>query len=211
MVLRTPIVSRVGMGPQHSQSLESWFMHVPGLRVAVPTNAYDAKGLLLTALRDSNPVIFIENVKLYGATMPVPEDDYTVPFGQARVLRRGTDATLVAISGTVPDALTAADLLAQEGIAVEVIDPRTLAPFDDETLIASLKKTGHLIVTHDGHRTCGVGAEIAQRMTEAAFDYLDAPIVRVAGKDVPVPSGPNHRAVVPSVDDLVAAVRQSLH
>lgn len=205
MVIRTPIVSRMGMGSQHSQSLEAWFMHVPGLKIAIPSNAFDAKGLLKTALRDSNPVLFVENVRLYSTKSDVPETEYSIPFGQARVLREGRDLTMVAISGTVPDALAAADQLAQRDISVEVIDPRTLNPFDIETLAGSLRKTGRVIITHDGYRTAGAGAEIGQQLAEEAFDYLDAPIVRVTGQDVPVPSGDLHLAVVPNRDALVKA------
>jgi len=207
MVIRTPIVSRIGMGPQHSQSLEAWFMHVPGLRIAIPSNAYDAKGLMATALREPNPVVFIENVKLYNTKAEVPEEAYEIAFGQARVLKEGTDATVVAISGTVPEALAAAEALAIEGISVEVVDPRTLAPFDTEGVAASLRKTRRMVITHDAYQTCGVAAEIAQRMMETAFDYLDAPIGRVTGLDVPVPSGPLHAAVVPDRARIAAAVR----
>ena len=207
MVVRTPIVSRIGMGPQHSQSLEAWFMHIPGLRVVIPSNAYDAKGLMTTALREPNPVIFIENVKLYNSKGDVPEEPFAIPFGKSRVLAEGTDATVVAISGTVPEAMAAAELLAREGISVEVVDPRTLAPFDTEGVAASLRKTGRMVITHDAYQTCGVAAEISQRMMEAAFDYLDAPITRVTGLDVPVPSGPLHLAVVPDRAKIAAAVR----
>lgn len=207
MIVRTPIVSRIGMGPQHSQSLEAWFMHIPGLRVVIPSNAYDAKGLMTTALREPNPVVFIENVKLYNTKAEVPEEPYAIPFGQARVLAEGTDATVVAISGTVPEALAAAEILAQEGISLEVVDPRTLAPFDTEGIAASLRKTRRMVITHDAYQTCGAAAEISQRMMEAAFDYLDAPITRVTGLDVPVPSGPLHLAVVPDRGKIAAAVR----
>jgi acetoin:2,6-dichlorophenolindophenol oxidoreductase subunit beta len=207
LVIRTPIVSRMGMGPQHSQSLEAWFMHVPGLKIAIPSSPYDAKGLLKTALRDPNPVLFIENVKLYGSKGEVPAQEYLVPFGQASILRSGVDISLVAISGTVPEALAAAEELSKEGISTEVIDPRTLNPLDTGTIADSLRKTGRMVITHDGYRTCGVAAEISQRMMEECFDYLDAPITRVAGLDVPVPSGPLHFSVVPDRKQLVAAVR----
>lgn len=207
LVVRTPIVSRIGMGPQHAQSLEAWFMHAPGLKVAIPSNAYDAKGLLKTALRDENPVMFIENVKLYHTKEEVPEEEYFIPFGSARILREGTDLTLVAISGTVPEALAAASDLAREGVSVEVIDPRTLAPFDTEGVAASLRKTHRMVITHDAYRTCGVAAEIGQRMMECAFDSLDAPIARVTGLDVPIPSGPLHLSVVPDRQKIAAGVR----
>jgi pyruvate/2-oxoglutarate/acetoin dehydrogenase E1 component len=211
MVVRMPIVSRIGMGPQHSQSLEAWFMHVPGLRVVIPSNAYDAKGLMTTALEEPNPVVFIENVKLYNTKAEVPEERYSIPFGKARILTEGRDVTLVAISGTVPEALGAAEDLFREGISVEVVDPRTLAPLDTEGLAASLRKTRRMVITHDAHQTCGVAAEISQRMMETAFDYLDAPISRVTGLDVPVPSGPLHLAVVPDRLRIAAAVRATLN
>jgi pyruvate/2-oxoglutarate/acetoin dehydrogenase E1 component len=207
LVVRTPIVSRLGMGPQHSQSLEAWFMHIPGLRLVLPSNAYDAKGLMKTALREPNPVMFIENAKLYNAKADVPEQEYTIPFGKANILRAGTDATLVAVSGSVPEAMAAAEELAGEEISVEVIDPRTLNPLDTTALASSLRKTHRMVIAHDGYRTAGVAAEISQRMMEEAFDYLDAPIVRVTGLDVPVPSGPLHSAVVPDQKNLVEAIR----
>jgi pyruvate dehydrogenase E1 component beta subunit len=210
VVIRTPIVSRMGMGPQHSQSLEAWFMHSPGLLIAIPSNAYDAKGLIKTALRQPNPVVFIENVKLYSTRAEVPNEEYLVPFGKARVLRHGTDVTLVAISGTVPDAMGAAEELAAEGVSIEVVDPRTLAPLDTEGLAASLRKTRRMVITHDAYRTCGVAAEISQRMMECAFDYLDAPITRVTGLDVPIPSGPSHVSVVPNRARIAAALRALL-
>jgi pyruvate dehydrogenase E1 component beta subunit len=211
MVIRTPIVSRIGMGPQHSQSLEAWFMHVPGLRIAIPSNAYDAKGLMATALREPNPVVFIENVKLYNTKADVPGEPYAIPFGSSRVLAEGSDATLVAVSGTVPEALAAAEELGRDGISVEVLDPRTLAPLDTEGIAASLRKTRRMVITHDAYQTCGVAAEISQRMMETAFDYLDAPISRVTGLDVPVPSGPLHTAVVPDRARIAAAVRALLN
>jgi pyruvate dehydrogenase E1 component beta subunit len=211
LIIRTPIVSRMGMGPQHSQSLEAWFMHVPGLKIAIPSNAYDAKGLLLTALRGKDPVLFIENVKLYGTSCDVPIEEYSIPFGKARTLREGKDVTLVALSGTVPEAMAAAEIAAKSGIQVEVVDPRTLNPFDDEGIAVSLRKTGRLIIAHDAYRTCGVAAEISQRMMETAFDYLNAPITRVTGMDVPVPSGALHQNVVPNRENLVTAIESLLN
>lgn len=211
LIIRTPIVSRMGMGPQHSQSLEAWFMHVPGLKIAIPSNAYDAKGLFLTALRGKDPVLFVENVKLYGTSCDVPSEEYSIPFGKARTLREGKDLTLVALSGTVPEAMAAAEIAAKSGIQVEVVDPRTLNPFDDEGIAASLRKTGRLIIAHDAYRTCGVAAEISQRMMETAFDYLNAPITRVTGLDVPVPSGALHQGVVPNRENLVTAIESLLN
>ena len=207
LVIRTPIVSRMGMGPQHSQSLEAWFMHVPGLKIAIPSTPHDAKGLMKTALRDQNPVLFIENVKLYSTKGDVPEGENLIPFGQARILKMGSDVTLVAISGTMPDALAAASELDSQGISVEVVDPRTLNPFDAESLADSLRKTGRMVIAHDAYRTCGIAAEISQRMMEEAFDYLNAPIVRVTGLDVPIPSGPLHFSVVPDKNRIIRAIQ----
>jgi pyruvate dehydrogenase E1 component beta subunit len=207
MVIRCPIVNRMGMGAQHSQSLEAWFMHTPGLKIAIPSNSYDAKGLMKSALRDFNPVLFIENAKLYSAKAEVPEEEYLIPFGRARIMRPGKDLTMVAISGTIPEAIKAVDTLtAEAGISVELIDPRTLNPFDTQTIVSSVKKTGRLLVTHDAYRTGGVAAEIGQRVIEEAFDYLNAPIARVTGLDVPTPSGNLHVGVVPQAEQLVRAV-----
>jgi pyruvate dehydrogenase E1 component beta subunit len=210
LVIRLPIVARMGMGPQHSQSLEAWFMHIPGLKVALPSNAADAYGLMRAALRDPNPILFVENVRLYGRRANV-EAGRSIPFGQARVVREGTDATVVALSGMVDEAVAAADALAEHGISVEVIDPRTLAPLDMETILASLRKTMRLVVTHDAHGTAGAGAEIAASCMEQAFDYLDAPVERVCGLDVPIPCAPEAiKAVYPSAEDVAAAVERTL-
>ncbi len=210
LVIRLPIVARMGMGPQHSQSLEAWFMHIPGIKMALPSNAADAYGLMRTALRDPNPILFVENVRLYGRRSEV-EVGRAIPFGQARVAREGTDATVVALSGMVDEALAAADVLAERGISAEVIDPRTLAPLDMDTIVASLRKTMRLVVTHDAHATGGAGAEIAVRCMEQAFDHLDAPVERVCGLDVPIPCAPEAiKAVYPSADDVVAAVERTL-
>lgn len=210
LVIRLPIVARMGMGPQHSQSLEAWFMHIPGLKIAMPADASDAHGLMRTALTDRNPVLFIENVRLYGRRSLVDLDADPIPFGRSRVVRQGSDVTIVGLSSVVHEALAAADELAKRGISAEVIDPRTLAPFDMETIIESVKRTHHLVVTHDAHRCCGVGAEIAARAMEEAFDFLDAPVARVCGLDVPVPSGPLLTEVYPTPAGIVAAVERSL-
>jgi pyruvate/2-oxoglutarate/acetoin dehydrogenase E1 component len=210
LVIRTPIVARMGMGPQHSQSLESWFMHIPGIKIALPSNAADSYGLLRSALRDDNPVLFIENARLYGRRAKV-ELGVSIPFGQARIARVGTDVTIVALSAMVDEALAAAEALAQRGIQAEVIDPRTIAPLDMETILASLRKTMRLVVVHDAHRNCGFGAEIAARCMEEAFDYLDAPVERVCALDVPVPCAPAALAAVyPSAEGIIAAARRSL-
>jgi pyruvate/2-oxoglutarate/acetoin dehydrogenase E1 component len=210
LVIRTPIVSRMGMGPQHSQSLEAWFMHIPGLKIAMPSNAADAYGLMRSALRDQNPILFIENVRLYGRRAPVSLGD-AIPFGQARIAREGSDATVVALSGMVDEATAAAETLAERGISVEVIDPRTIIPLDMETILGSLRKTMRLAVAHDAHRTGGFGAELAARCMEEGFDYLDAPVERVAALDVPVPCAPDAiQAVYPDADSIVASVERLL-
>jgi acetoin:2,6-dichlorophenolindophenol oxidoreductase subunit beta len=208
LVIRTPIVARLGTGPQHSQSLEAWFMHIPGIKIAIPSNAADAYGLMRTALRDMNPVLYVENVRLYGRRGEVDLGAPAIPFGQARIAREGTDATVVALSEMVEEALGAADRLAERGISIEVIDPRTIAPLDLETILASLRKTMRLAVCHDAHKTGGFGAELATLCMEHAFDYLDAPVERVAGLDVPIPCGPELEHVYPSAKDVVAAVER---
>jgi pyruvate/2-oxoglutarate/acetoin dehydrogenase E1 component len=207
MVIRCPIVGRMGMGAQHSQSLEAWFMHVPGIKIAIPSNAYDAKGLMKSALRDSNPILFIENAKLYSTKAEVPEEEYLIPFGQARIIQPGNDLTMVAISGAMPEALKAVEsLMAEAGVSVELIDPRTLNPFDTRTIVDSVRKTGRLVIVHDAYRTGGVAAEISQRVMEEAFDYLNAPITRVTGLDVPIPSGNLHTGFVPQAGPLAQTV-----
>src|SRR3954454_17660050 len=211
LVIRTPIVARMGMGPQHSQSLEAWFMHIPGIRVVLPSNASDAYGLMRTALRDRNPVLMVENVRLYGRRGEVDLADEPIPFGRARVVREGEDVTVVALSGMVDEAIAAADRLAERGISVEVIDPRTIVPLDMDTILGSLRKTMRLAVAHDAHRTGGFGAEVAARCMEEGFDYLDAPVERVAALDVPIPCAPNAlEAVYPNAGSVVAAVERLL-
>jgi pyruvate/2-oxoglutarate/acetoin dehydrogenase E1 component len=210
LVIRTPITARMGTGPQHSQSLEAWFMHIPGIKVVLPSNAPDAYGLMRTALRDMNPVLYVENVRLNGRRAPVDTSAPPIPFGQARIAREGTDVTIVALSAMVDESLVAADILAEEGISVEVIDPRTIQPLDLETILASVRKTMHLVVAHDAHRTGGFGAELTALCVEHAFDYLDAPVERVAALDVPIPCGPAMELVYPSADSVVQAARRSL-
>jgi pyruvate/2-oxoglutarate/acetoin dehydrogenase E1 component len=210
LVLRTPGGSGTGAAAHHSQSLEAWFLHVPGLKVVMPSTPYDAKGLLLSSIRDDNPVVFVEHKLLYKTKGPVPEDDYTIPLGVGDVKRPGKDLTLVATSIMVPRALEAAETLAQEGIETEVVDPRTLKPLDDDLIVQSAIKTGRVLIAHEACKTGGVGAEIAARIAESeAFDYLDAPIRRIAGLDIPVPYNRNlERHMVPQVDDIVAAARE---
>ncbi len=207
LVIRTPIVNRLGLGAQHSQSLEAWFMHIPGLRVVIPSNGADAKGLMLTALRDGNPVLYIEHVRLYSSKGEVPEADEPIPFGKLRVAREGHHVTLATYSGMVKPCLVAAEELAKEGIECEVLDLRTLAPLDRDGIIASVIKTGRLIVAHEAAKTAGAGAEIAQVAQEGAFDYLEAPILRVTGDDQPAPVGTLQDLVFPNKEKVIAAVR----
>ncbi|MFO0995267.1 MAG: transketolase C-terminal domain-containing protein [Alphaproteobacteria bacterium] len=210
LVIRAPIGARIGMGPQHSQSLEAWFMHIPGLKVAMPSNAADAYGLLRTALADSNPVLFLECARAYGRRAEVDLDAPPIPFGRARIACEGRDVTIVAFSGMVDEALAAAGRLKEEGVAAEVIDPRTIAPLDREAILDSVRKTGRLVITHDAHKTAGIGAEIATLVVEGAFDALKAPPERVAALDVPIPSGPLLVEVYPNADGIIAAVRRTL-
>ena len=194
--LKAPIVIRTTLGAtrrsaaQHSQSLHALVSHIPGLKVALPSTPYDAKGLMKTAIRDDNPVVIFEDKMMYTVKGPVPEDDYTIPFGQADVKRSGEDITLVATSSMVYVALAAADLLAREGISAEVIDPRTTVPLDVETLVSSAMKTGHAIVIDEGYQSYGVTAEIASVISEGAFYQLDAPVKRMGAMDVPIPFSP---------------------
>ena len=209
MVFRGPNGAAARVGAQHSQDYTSWYSHVPGLKVVAPSTAADAKGLLKAAIRDPNPVIFLENEILYGASSPVPKlDDYVLPIGRARVVRAGSDVTLVAWSIGMTYALKAADELANENISAEVIDLRTLKPMDAETIIESVKKTGRLVTIEEGWKQSGVGAEIAARVMEGAFDYLDAPVMRVTGKDVPMPYAANlEKVALPSVAEVVEAAK----
>jgi pyruvate/2-oxoglutarate/acetoin dehydrogenase E1 component len=210
MVLRMPGGSGTGAAAQHSQSLEAWLVHVPGLKVVMPSTPYDVKGLLKTAIRDDNPVVFIETKTVYNKKGEVPEEDYAIPFGVADVKRVGRDVTVFATGVMVHRSLEAADILAKEGIDVEVIDPRTLVPFDKETLVKSVIKTGKLVIVHEACKRGGFGGEVAAEVMESeAFDYLDAPIKRVAGKNIPIPYCMElEKSAVPQVDDIVNAVRE---
>jgi pyruvate dehydrogenase E1 component beta subunit len=209
MVLRTPAGAGTGAAAQHSQSLEAWLVHVPGLKVVMPSTPYDAKGLLLASIRDDNPVIFVEHKLLYKTKGPVPEEDYTIPLGVADIKREGKDVTIIATSLMVLRALEAAEELAEEGIEAEVVDPRTLKPLDVETVNQSVMKTGRALIVHEACLTGGVGAEIAARIAEGpAFDYLDAPIKRLAGLDIPIPYNRNlEYHTVPQVENIVGAAR----
>ena len=208
LVIRGPGSAAHQLGAQHSQSLESWFCHVPGLKVVAPATPQDAKGLLKSAIRDHNPVIFIEAQLLYGTKGEVTEGDFTIPLGVAEVKREGRDVTIVAYSKMLLVALEAAEQLRREDIDVAIVDPRTLRPLDLPTIVNSVKKTGRLVIVEEGWRFCGLGAQIAESVYGAAFDYLDAPIVRVTGEDVPMPySRPLEDAAIPDVSRVVAAVR----
>ncbi|MDI6858332.1 MAG: alpha-ketoacid dehydrogenase subunit beta [Dehalococcoidia bacterium] len=208
--INVPLVIRMASGggaqlsAQHSHDLAGWYAHVPGLKVVVPSTPYDARGLLKTALRDQNPVIFIEHTALYGLKGEVPEEEYSVPFGQAQVYRPGDDVTIIGYSGSVHQAARAAETLAERGVDAEVINLRTLRPLDIDAIIQSAKKTGRVIVVEDDWRFGGFAAEIAALIQEKAFDYLDAPVARVCGADVPMPyAKPLETAALPSEDEIV--------
>src|ERR1700704_5280240 len=210
IVFRGPGGSAYQVSSQHSQALESWYAYFPGLKVVMPSTPADAKGLLKSAIRDDDPVIFIEQERMYGMKDEVPEDeDFTIPLGVADVKREGKDATIIARSLMVPTALLAAEQLAKEGISCEVIDPRTIRPLDIQMIVASVKKTNRVVVAEESHPFCGVAAEISAEINERAFDYLDAPVKRVSGADVPMPYAKNlEDMAIPSVDQIVAAVRE---
>jgi pyruvate dehydrogenase E1 component beta subunit len=211
MVIRTACGAGGSAAAQHSQSLEAWFMHVPGLKVVAPSTAYDAKGLLISAIRDDNPVIFVEHKFIYDVEGEVPEEIYTVPLGKADVKREGSDVTVVATMAMVHRALEAAEELSKEGISVEVIDPRTLQPLDNETIINSIKKTHKVVIVHEAVKFAGPGAEIAAMIAEEAFDYLDAPIKRVAAPFTPVPFSPVlEQEYIPSKEKIIAAVKEAV-
>lgn len=209
LVIRMPGGSGSGFAAQHSQSLEAWTAHIPGLKVVQPSTPEDAKGLLIAAMRDENPVIFYEHKLLYGKKSDVSEEMFEIPLGKADVKKEGADITIVATSIMVHKALEAAEELTKHGIDVEVIDPRTLVPLDTETIIRSVKKTGRAIVVYEAVKRGGYGAEIASMIGESdAFDYLDAPIMRLGGKAVPMPYNPNlEKQAVPQVDDIVEACK----
>jgi pyruvate dehydrogenase E1 component beta subunit len=209
IVFRGPNGPAARVAAQHSQDFTAWYSHIPGLKVIAPYTAADAKGLLKSAIRDPNPVIFLENEILYGQSFPVPKlDDYVVPIGRARIARAGSDVTLVAWSMGMTYALKAADALAKDGINAEVIDLRTIRPMDIGTIVDSVKKTARLVTVEEGWRQSGIGAEIAACVMEEAFDWLDAPVARVTGKDVPMPYAANlEKLALPSVDEVVEAAK----
>jgi pyruvate/2-oxoglutarate/acetoin dehydrogenase E1 component len=208
LTLRTTLGATRRSAAQHSQSLHAWVSHVPGLKVALPSTPYDAKGLLKTAIRDDNPVVFFEDKMMFAVKGPVPDGEYTIPFGVADVKREGEDVTIVATSSMVYVALEAAERLAEEGVSAEVVDPRTLVPLDRETLVASAKKTGRVLVVDEGHRSYGASAELAATIAEEAFYWLDAPVRRAAAMDVPVPFSPVlEDQTVPTPDTIVELSR----
>ena len=208
MVLRMPQGAGVNAAAQHSQSLEAWFMHIPGIKVCIPSTPADAKGLLVSAIRDDNPVVFLEHKLLYGIEGEVDDDLYEIPLGSGRVVREGSDVTIVATALMVHRALEAAEILAKDGISVEVVDPRTLVPLDKECILSSVRKTHALVVVQEAVKTAGAGAEIAAMVAEEAIEYLDAPIVRLGAPFCPVPfSPPLEQAYMPSVDKIAEAVR----
>lgn len=211
MVIRTATEGGIGLGAQHSQSFEAWFAHVPGLKVIMPSTPYDVKGLLKAAVRDPNPVIFMEPIILYGTSGPVPEEDYTIPIGQADVKREGKDVTAVCWGAVTSRVLNAAGTLADEGIEAEVIDIRTIRPLDIDAIVKSVQKTGRLVVAHEANKTGGFGAEIVAEVQEKAFDDLDAPIQRVATEDALIPVNRNlELAVLPREERVIAAVKTTL-
>ncbi len=211
LVIRTPFGAGVNIASHHSQSLEAWFMHVPGLYVAVPSTPYDAKGLLKAAIRGDNPILFCEHKLLYPMEGEVPEEEYTVPFGTADIKKEGSDVTIVATLYMVHLALRAAEVLEKQGVNVEVVDPRTLTPLDKQAIIRSVKKTGRIVIVSEDCKTAGVSAEIAASVAEEALDYLDAPIKRLAEPDTPIPFSPTlEQYVIPNEKSIVRAVKEVL-
>lgn len=211
ITLRATCGAGMGAAAQHSQCLEAWFMHIPGLKVVMPSTPYDAKGLLISAIRDDNPVVFLEHKMLYGTQGEVPEESYAIPLGKADVKREGQDITVVATAMMVGRALSAAEKLAGNGISLEVVDPRTLSPLDEETILNSVKKTHRLLIVHEEVKFAGSGAEIAAMVAEKAFDYLDAPIVRIGAPFTPVPfSPPLEQEFIPSEEKIIQAAKKMM-
>ena len=209
MVLRMPQGAGVGAAAQHSQCVEAWFMHIPGIKVCIPATPADAKGLLVSAIRDDNPVVFLEHKLLYGIEGEVDDDLYEIPIGKGKVVREGSDVTIVATALMVHRALEAAEILAKDGISVEVVDPRSLVPLDKDCILDSVRKTHALVVVHEAVKNAGAGAEIAAMVAEEAIEYLDAPIVRIGAPFCPVPFSPTlEQAYMPSVEKIVQAVRE---
>jgi acetoin:2,6-dichlorophenolindophenol oxidoreductase subunit beta len=211
LTLTTAGGAGLSAGPQHSQSLEAWLAHVPGLKVALPSSPYDVKGLMVAAVRDDNPTVMVLNKRMLGSKGPVPEEIYEIPLGQANVLRSGRDATVIAVGRMVPEAMTAAGELAKEGAEVEVIDVRTVQPLDSPAILESIRRTNRALVVHEAVTFGGIGAEIAAQIQEEAFDYLDAPVLRLGAPFAPVPFSPVlERAYIPDSNRIVAGVRRLL-
>ncbi|WP_304503067.1 alpha-ketoacid dehydrogenase subunit beta [Alteribacillus sp. YIM 98480] len=212
IVVRTPGGSGAGFAAQHSQSLEAWMTHIPGLKVVQPSSPYDAKGLLKAAIDEDNPVMFYEHKLLYGTREGVPEESYTIPLGKAETKKEGKDLTIVATGIMVQRSLKAAELLSKEGVNIEVVDPRTLVPLDKDTILHSVKKTGRVLIVYEAVKRSGYGAEIASVIAESdVFDYLDAPIMRLGGEEVPIPYNPElERKAVPQVDTIMDAVKEMM-
>ncbi len=209
MLVRGAVPTGIGLAAQHSQSLEAWVAHIPGLKVIMPSTPYDAKGLIKSAIHDGNPVVCFEKRLLYATTGPVPEGEYLIPLGKAAIRRPGSQVTIIGSGLAAHYAVEAAEALARDGIDAEVIDLRTLVPLDVETIVASVKKTHRAVVANDGYRTCGFAAELVATILEHAFDYLDAPIMRVTCDDVPIPCAANLEAqVLVSAEEIATAVRQ---
>ncbi|MEM1830614.1 MAG: alpha-ketoacid dehydrogenase subunit beta [Desulfurococcaceae archaeon] len=208
LTIRTTIGGGLSAAAQHSQVLYSIFAHVPGLKVVVPSTPYDAKGLLISSIRDDNPVMFFEHKLLYATKGPVPEEPYTVPLGKADIKREGSDVTLIGLALTVHHALKAADILAKEGINAEVVDPRTIVPFDKETILKSVRKTGRVVIVDEDYDRCGFASWVAAIIADEAFEYLDAPIKRITTPNVPIPFSPLlEKHILPDPDKIVNAVR----
>lgn len=209
MVVRMPSGSGTGAAAQHSQSLETLLMHIPGIKVVAPSTPYDAKGLLISSIRDENPVCFVEHKLLYKEKGEVPDEEYTIPLGVADIKKEGSDITVVSSGIMVHKSLQAAEVLAEEGILIEVVDPRTLNPLDVDTIAKSVKKTGRLLIIHEAVKTAGWAGEVMASISETpAWDFLDAPMRRLAGKDVPMPYNPKlEAAAVPQVDDIVQEIK----
>lgn len=211
LTLTTAGGAGLSAGPQHSQSLEAWLAHVPGLKVALPSSPYDVKGLMVAAVRDDNPVVVVLNKRMLGSKGPVPEEIYEIPLGQANVLRPGRDATVIALGRMVPEAMTAAGELAGAGTEVEVIDLRTVQPLDSATILESIRRTNRALVVHEAVTFGGIGAEVAAQIQEEAFDYLDAPVLRLGAPFAPVPFSPVlERAYIPDSNRIVAGVKRLL-
>jgi pyruvate dehydrogenase E1 component beta subunit len=212
MVFRGPSGPAVQVGAQHSQALEAWYSHVPGLKVVLPSTPYDAKGLLKTSIRDDNPVIFMESETLYNSTGEVPEEEYLIPIGVGDIKREGKDVTIVAWSKMIELAMTAAEELAADGVDVEIVDPRSLRPLDDRLIADSVRKTGRCVIVEVGWPMCGFGAEVAYRVQRDCLDFLDAPVERVTADDVPMPYAANlEQDVIPQVADVARAIKKVLY